>query len=751
MEDGFAQNEERADDRREPERTTPSAGPPVDLSVLVPAYNEEASLSELAERTVAVFRRLGITGELILVDDGSTDGTPEVIRRLEAFHPDVRGMFHGQNLGIAAAWHSAALGARGRLVVTIDADLQYQPEDIERLHREYLAGGTDVVQGWRSLFGREKDNRYYLSRGLNALLNLLFGLRFRDVKSGFLLTTRECFLDILRHQYSYFYFQSFNIIAAVAKGYRVKEVETIFEARKAGTSFISSVPLVLVGKVLMDTFKAFLEYRLFHRKDDTFLVLLSETPPLRKPPPRPLSRRVHWGVYRRLMPVHHWMIGHSATSYHEELQSTQWLSSETLRDLQERRLRSLVKHAYEEVPFYREKLNTLGISPEDVSSLEDLGKLPFLEKNDIRKHWIDLLSQGYDHRKIQRLCTSGSTGEPLTFFCDKTQLEIRWATTIRNLEWTGWRFGDPHIRLWHQTLGMSSLQAWKEKLDALLMRRYFVPAFQIDGTSIQDYVKLIRRVRPTLLDGYAESFNCIAAILQKETLRDLPPPKGIVSSAQTLSEASRAVVEEVFGCRVFDKYGSREFSGIAFECDQHQGLHVNAESYVVEVLKDGRPAKPGEIGEVVVTDLNNRCMPFIRYRLGDLAVPTEATPCPCGRGLPKIDRIEGRVQAIILGSNGRYLPGTFFAHLLKDYDYAIRQFQVVQEREGAITFKIVKGPRFENRRLESILDILHAHLGVDMPIQVEFVDHIPLGPTGKHYHSVSKLDLDFQESGLMPS
>src|SRR5205085_9123193 len=150
------------------------------------------------------------------------------------------------------------------------------------------------------------------------------------------------------------------------------------------------------------------------------------------------------------------------------------------------------------------------------------------------------------------------------------------------------------------------------------------------------------------------SFNLLATYLREHgrTLRHAP--RGIISSAQTLPDTSRRIIEESFGCKVFDKYGAREFSGIAYECEAHQGHHVVGEGYVVEVLKDGRPAAPGEIGEVVVTDLNNYCLPFIRYRIGDLAEqldPRQA--CACGRGLPRLGKIEGRVQSIIIGSKGQ--------------------------------------------------------------------------------------------------
>ena len=145
----------------------------------------------------------------------------------------------------------------------------------------------------------------------------------------------------------------------------------------------------------------------------------------------------------------------------------------------------------------------------------------------------------------------------------------------------------------------------------------------------------------------------------------------VISSAQMLPQHSRELIENNLNCKVYDKYGSREFSGIAYECNKHFGHHVVAENYIVEILKDKEPAKENEVGEIVITDLNNYCMPLIRYRIGDLAKSLGTKTCDCGRGLPLIGDIQGRVQSIIVGANGKYLPGTYFSHLFKVSNFLI--------------------------------------------------------------------------------
>jgi phenylacetate-CoA ligase len=312
------------------------------------------------------------------------------------------------------------------------------------------------------------------------------------------------------------------------------------------------------------------------------------------------------------------------------------------------------------------------------------------------------------------------------------------------MEWTGYRFGDRQARLWHQTIGMTWSQILRERFDAWFNRRMFIPAFEMSDINLRTFIEKLKKIKPVLIDGYAESFNFLAHYIKNYGL-DGVQPAGIISSAQILSEHSRQIIEEQFKCGVFDKYGSREFSGIAYECDAHDGHHVVAESYIVEILKDGKPALPGEMGEVVITDLHNYCLPFIRYRVGDLAQAMDNNEvCKCGRGLPRIGRIEGRVQSIIVGTNGNYIPGSLFLHLIKDYDYCIRQFQVIQEQLGKINLKVIKGTRFTPEVFEEVLNKLREFVGSDMVIEVEFVDNIPMVRTGKQQVSISKIDLDFQ-------
>lgn len=718
------------------------------LSVIAPCYNEEGNIRELVARLKSVFAYKQIDGEIILVNDRSTDGTGALIDALAAEDSTIVACHHAVNKGLAAGWATGFAASSGDYVCLIDADLQNLPEDVYRLYREIQNGNFDVVQGYRSSVARLRDSRRILSKGLNWILNLTFGMRLRDNKSGFFICRREVLAEILRRRFRYRYFQSFVMVAAHARGFSIKEIETLFESRLVGKSFISSFPAKVVVNVIIDIVKAFYEYRISVRPKTIIGEFLERRAlPEKMVSNRRWSRCLFW-IYAHTMPLHAWMISRHIRTYYNELKRSQWLSPAEIKELQERKLRRLILHAYHHVAYWREAMDNLGLTPADIRKIEDLHKLPLLDKATIREHlYFDLLSDNHDKRKILRISTSGSTGEPFVCYADKFQLEMRWAATLRSQEWTGYQFGDRCARLWHQTIGMSFTQIVREFIDAFLTRRLFIPAYEMSEKNLHRFMNKLRRHRPVLIDGYAESFNFLAHYLKEHDM-DSVRPKGIMSSAQVLPEQSRTIIEEKFGCGVFDKYGSREFSGIAYESEAHEGHLVVAENYIVEILKDGKPAAPGEMGEVVITDLNNFCMPFIRYRVGDLAVAMDnSKPSPCGRGLPRIGRIEGRVQAIIFGTNGNFVPGTFFAHLFKDFDHLVAQYQVVQEQRGAITLKIVKAPRFNDEGFAEVLKHLHHFLGADMKITIEYVDLIPLGRTGKRQGAISKLGVDFQNMG----
>jgi phenylacetate-CoA ligase len=235
-------------------------GGPVELSVLVPCLNEEGNLEPLVERTRRVFDALAIRGEIVLVDDGSRDGTGALVDALAARYDNVVAVHHPVNRGIPAGWQSALEHSHGGAVCTIDADLQYRPEDIAPLYAVMTAGDADLVQGRRA--PAKRDRRYLMSRGLDVLLKLVFAMPEHDVKSGFVIYRRDAFADILRDAARFRHFQHMITVVAKARGYSLRQVEVPFEERRAGQSFIGRFPIRMLVDTLLDIARGFVAYRL---------------------------------------------------------------------------------------------------------------------------------------------------------------------------------------------------------------------------------------------------------------------------------------------------------------------------------------------------------------------------------------------------------------------------------------------------------------------------------------------------------
>ncbi|HQZ85670.1 MAG TPA: capsular biosynthesis protein, partial [Actinomycetota bacterium] len=240
---------------------------------------------------------------------------------------------------------------------------------------------------------------------------------------------------------------------------------------------------------------------------------------------------------------------------------------------------------------------------------------------------------------------------------------------------------------------------------------------------------------PSLINGSGGTLDQIAT--RAAAHPDRYRARGIISRAADISAETRELAGKALQAPVHDSYGTREIGDIAFGCeamDAGEVHHVMDESVIVEILVDGRPAEPGETGEIVVTDLNNFSVPLIRYRVGDLATAVdESRPCSCGRGLSRIGRIEGRTQASVQLADGSWLPASFFAHFFQDYDFLVRQFQVSQDQPGQLLLQIVKGPQWSLVAEAEVLTELGGIVS-GTPIAVLHVDAIPLERPGDDHN-----------------
>jgi phenylacetate-CoA ligase len=418
-----------------------------------------------------------------------------------------------------------------------------------------------------------------------------------------------------------------------------------------------------------------------------------------------------------------------------ELDRSQHLAESELRHRQWMRLGRLLQFAHDHNVFYRARLESAGVHPSSLTSIEDFRRIPILTKAEVRFHGKALLSTGVDPATLMRAKTGGSTGKPIELLFTEEVSQLRAASGRRHRRWSGWKVGEPTGTLWGNPVPPATLKA---RLSDWL----FVPGINLDTMSItpesvRKFERAWVRVVPTLLFGHAHSLFVLASMVEELGVSGVRP-RAIIASSMMLLPHERAVIERVFGVKVTDLYGCEEVGLIASECERHEGLHVNIDQLVVEVLRDdGTPADPGESGLVVVTDLINFAMPFIRYRLEDLAEIADR-PCSCGRGLPLLRRVTGRTADFLKRSNGSRVAGISLIENTLTRIPGIEQMQIVQESLSHIRVRLVPGPEFSHENREILLSYFRKEFA-GAQIDLEEIVSIAPEPNGKYRFSICRV------------
>ena len=439
-------------------------------------------------------------------------------------------------------------------------------------------------------------------------------------------------------------------------------------------------------------------------------------------------------IYRRRDTLRHF----------KELEKTQWLSAEEIKKIQWKKLKNLLEYAYAYVPYYHQVFKSLKMTPKDIHSPRAFEKLPLLSKENIRDNMSRMMSIVYKKRNLIPNSTGGSTGVTLNFFNDGKHSGCVSAIALRCKYWAGLEIGDKNAFLWGSPVDISLQDNLKNKIYNKLFRTLFLSSYNLSEENMLIYARKLIRHKPKVIIGYASPLYHFAKFLKKNGIKGINP-KSIISSAEVLYDYQRESIESVFQCRVFNAYGCREFTTIAQECSEHTGMHINAEHVYVECLKgDGEPAAPRERGELVITDLDNYGMPFIRYRIGDVGVLSDRKS-NCGRGLPILEKIEGRAFDIIVGTNNRYFDGHFFSILLRTAVDGIKQFQVVQESKNEIDIKIVVDEAFKKGRIDILANKIREFCGNDMQVNFKIVDEILPTKSGKFRFVISKVPNSFAD------
>jgi phenylacetate-CoA ligase len=419
----------------------------------------------------------------------------------------------------------------------------------------------------------------------------------------------------------------------------------------------------------------------------------------------------------------------------DALERTQWCSAEELAALQLEALRALLRHAYDHVPFYRRRMRAVGIEPSDIRSHADLLRIPSMTRAEASASNAERRSTAAPFPDIEK-ATSGSSGRPLVFGYDRGSEEWRQAVKLRGLGWSGYRLGDRTLHYWGpQPKPLPPLlKRAKISVDRAIRRETYLDCTRRDEGYLHEVVSTIRRERPRTLMCFAQSAGQLARFINARGLRDWDDI-GVVCGAEQLFPQDRAALERAFGKGVFETYGSREVMLMAAECEAHAGLHVSMENIIIEIVvrdPDGRErhARPGEQGEVVVTDLHNFGMPFVRYVNGDMAKAGPNEQCGCGRWLQRLATIEGRKTDTLIDGAGSSVAGLLVNVCMVPVAAAVREFQCIQHKDRSITLKLVTTERYTPAIEAQIRENLGSRIS-GVPITIMRVPEIEGAGSGK--------------------
>jgi len=423
-----------------------------------------------------------------------------------------------------------------------------------------------------------------------------------------------------------------------------------------------------------------------------------------------------------------------------ELRRNERLTHDQMRRLQWDKVTHFLDHAYNHVPFYRKRFDDAGLHPSKVREPDDLRRLPVLTRQDLQTHLEDMVADNFDRASLLRNQTGGSTGNPVIFY-ETYEFKARLkAILARSRGWAGFADGQKIGIIWGADRDIPTLNPIRRFRIHHVENQRWLNSYNMTDKSMEDFAHLLLRWRPRYILAYAAAAYLFAKFLRERGL-DRIRPVAIETSAEKLQDYQRELIEDVFRCKVFDCYGSRDVPGVAFECEQHRGLHVLSDNVYVEVLRDGQPAQPGEIGEIIVTKFTCPAMPLIRYQIGDLTRPSKEV-CPCGRPFPLLEEIVGKSNDLLTTPEGKHVHSAFFNRLFYGLE-GIKQIQVYQKTVYDVTISIIAPAGLSDETLERLKDKIVNQMGHGVDVQLKLVDHIPPTATGKHRYMISEVGPSF--------
>ena len=423
------------------------------------------------------------------------------------------------------------------------------------------------------------------------------------------------------------------------------------------------------------------------------------------------------------------------------------MTRERLSAYRDRSLRRIVRHAYENVPYYRDLFDRTGISAADIRTAGDLALVPITEKRDLKAEPPErITARGLDPDKLRVRKTTGSTGELFTVLKSRSDEFVFHVFRLHVMRDYGLRPSD-RMALISTRTSLDFPPSWREIQRIGVYRQDRIPVAETP----ERIARALLGRKPDVVMGDSAVLDRVATEIAG--IRGQYRPRFVVTGSEMLTPFMKCRIGEGFGAAVRDTYCSEEVSIIAWECSETGLYHVREDNVIVEVMKDGVPVKEGERGEVIVTALHFRARPFLRYRQGD-EVTRGPDPCPCGKPFPTLKEISGRAIDYLRLPGGRELFASALAMIVYKHAPWIERYEIVQEREGLVVLRAVPAVPPRPEQLGTLKELSLDRLGAGVEFRIELVRDIRPGPGGKFRIFRTKLgspyDQDSRETTGLP-
>ena len=423
------------------------------------------------------------------------------------------------------------------------------------------------------------------------------------------------------------------------------------------------------------------------------------------------------------LPIQH-ILGHNLEQCMDELLNLETFHSAHIEDYKDKKIKELIIYIVEKIPYYNKRVSINKILKTN-NIYDMLSELPILTKNILRENSNDFIDQS---QKLSYRSTSGTTGSPLIFPKDKNALAYMDAMMHIAYSWHGIDIGDRQSRFWGSSVNIKGkgLQLLKD----FLLNRKRLSAFNMTETNCVNFYNCLMRFKPKYFYGYSNALFLFASNIKSSKLDAMMlGVKIIIATGEVLFKHQRELIRDVFGCAVINEYGTTENGIIGFECE-YGNMHIMPTIYIEIVSKDEEG-----YGEILVTELNSRTLPFLRYKTGDRGRLLDVE-CQCGRPYQLIELFEGRIDSFIKCTNGKLVYDSILAYILKDYAL---QFRANQKNVNTIDITIIPKIHLTEKNTNRIKNHLKKYVGEVMEINIIEVTSIPADPSGKKRYFVSQL------------